>query len=214
MAADLAHYFVTDIESDGPSPLTNSMLSFATVVVRQDGELCGEFEAVLQPRPDRQANETTMAFWRTQPEAWLAATSNPEPPRDVMRRFADWVESHPGKRSFAARPVAFDGIWIDHYLHEFTDSYLVDAPRWGRNIFTAGALDIGSYIAGVFNRTEPHMADTVFPRSWLGNHEHTHRAIDDARGYAELLSRLLKLAAEQPPHPDDFYRRQDDGSAH
>jgi len=32
-----AHYFVTDIECDGPDPALNSMLSFATVVVREDG---------------------------------------------------------------------------------------------------------------------------------------------------------------------------------
>ena len=62
MTDPLAHYFVTDIECDGPSPLTNSMLSFATVVVREDGELCGEFEAVLKPRPDKQTDESTMAF--------------------------------------------------------------------------------------------------------------------------------------------------------
>ncbi|MGI9413432.1 MAG: 3'-5' exoribonuclease domain-containing protein [Hyphomicrobiales bacterium] len=213
MTEPFAHYFVTDIECDGPSPMTNSMLSFATVVVREDGELCGEFEAVLQPRPDRQPDERTMEFWRTQPEAWSAATLNPQPPNEVMGRFADWVESYTGKRSFAARPVVFDGIWIDHYLRDFADSYLLDVPHWGRSIFTAGALDIGTYISGIFNRTDPHTGDIEFPASWLGNHEHTHRAIDDARGYASLLSRLLLLAAGQPAHPEDFIgnRRQVQG---
>jgi hypothetical protein len=199
-----AHYFVTDIESDGPSPLKNSMLSFATVVVREDGRLCGEFEAVLKPRPDRQTDERTMQFWTTQPEAWVAATSGQQDPDVIMKRFADWVESYDGKRSFAARPVAFDGMWIDHYLREFTDTYLLDVPYWGRCIFTAGALDIGSYLAGIFNRTDPHTGGIVFPKSWLGNHEHTHRAIDDARGYAALLGKLLMLAGQQPPHPEDF----------
>ncbi len=204
MVEPLAHYFVTDIESDGPSPMTNSMLSFATVVVREDGKLCGEFEAVLQPRPNKQPDGRTMEFWRSQPEAWSAATTNPEPPKEVMIRFADWVESYGGKRSFAARPVAFDGIWIDHYLREFTDGYLLDVPYWGRSIFTAGALDIGTYISGFFNRTDPHTSDFEFPASWLGEQEHTHRAIDDARGYASLLSRLLLLADQQPSHPEDF----------
>lgn len=197
-----AHYFVTDIECDGPSPLKNSMLSFATVVVREDGELCGEFEAVLQPRADKQSDARTMQFWEAHPDAWSAATLNPEPPSQVMNRFAAWVERYSGKRSFAARPVAFDGIWIDHYLREFTDSYLLDVPYWGRCIFTAGALDIGTYISGIFGRTD--LVAGEIPRSWLGDHEHTHRAIDDARGYAALLSRLLRLAAQQPPHPEDF----------
>lgn len=179
------------------------MISFATVVVREDGEICGTFEAVLERRPDKRPNAQTMAFWQSQPEAWAAATANPQPPRQVMTAFADWVESFEGPRSFAARPLAFDGIWIDAYLREFTDTYLLDVPHWGRRIFTSGALDIGSYIAGIFNRTDPH-GDVEIPKSWLGEHDHTHRAIDDARGYAALLSRLLKLASHQPPHPDDF----------
>ena len=203
MTESLAHYFVTDIESDGPSPMANSMLSFATIVVRQDGIQCGEFEAVLAPRPDRVPDDRTMAFWRTQPKAWAAATAHPRPPAEVMRQFVDWVEDFDGPRSFAARPVVFDGIWIDHYLREFTDSFLLDVTGWGHNIFTAGALDIGSYISGLFNRAAPHRQHDI-PAEWLGDHPHTHRAIDDARGYGALLSRLLTLATEQPPHPDDF----------
>lgn len=202
-----AHYFVTDIETDGPSPLQNSMLSFATVVVREDGRLADEFEAVLLPRADREPDPRTMAWWKTQPEAWHAATTNPELPEGVMRRFCDWVEGYEGKRSFAARPILFDGIWIDHYLREFADRYLLDMPYGARNTFTAGALDIGTYLSGIMNRSDPHTADITFPKEWLGNHRHTHRAIDDARGYAMLLSKLLKIARQQPPHPDDFIDR-------
>lgn len=204
MTRALAYYFVTDIESDGGTPLQNSMLSFATVAVREDGEMCGEFEAVLERRPDREADPRTLAFWQSQPEAWAAATANPEPPGVVMRRFADWVVSYDGKRSFAARPVTFDGIWIDHYLREFADSHISGSSTWAGNIFTAGALDLGSYVAGVFNRTDPHPTGTTFPPAWLGDHDHTHRAIDDARGYAFLLARLLRIAGAQPRHPDDF----------
>jgi len=199
-----ALYFVTDIEADGPTPLENSMLSFATVVVNEDGELIDEFEAVLKPRPDKSPNAKTMAWWKTQPHAWKAATTNPVHPKTEMRRFADWVEGFDGKRSFAARPVAFDGFWMDCYLRDFAESYLLDVPHWGRNIFTAGALDIGTYICGLFNHTDPHTGDVEFPADWLGNHEHTHRAIDDARGYASLLSRLLQIARRQPPHNGNF----------
>ncbi|PWW00205.1 DNA polymerase III epsilon subunit-like protein [Hoeflea marina] len=187
-----AHYFVTDIESDGPDPARNSMLSFATVVVREDGEMCGEFEAVMTPRADRSPDEQTMKWWAGQPDAWQAATSNPVDPADAMKRFADWVETYPPIRSFAARPVAFDGAWIDRYLRDFAGSYLLDIPYWGRNIFTAGALDIGAYMCGVLGQTKMQTLDTVLPAEWLGHHPHTHRAIDDARGYASLLATLLR----------------------
>lgn len=200
----LAYYFVTDIEADGPSPSENSMLSFATVVVREDGKFAGEFEAVLKPRNDRRPDPRTMKWWKTQPEAWKAATTNPQAPEQIMRQFCEWVEGYEGPRSFAARPLLFDGIWIDHYLKNFAESFLLDVPQWGKNIFTAGALDIGTYLSGVFNRSAPHMSDVAFPEGWLGNHKHTHRAIDDARGYASLLSKLLEVARRQPSHPDDF----------
>ena len=110
-----------------------------------------------------------------------------------MTDFANWVESFDGVRAFAARPLAFDGLWIDHYLRVFADRHLLDVPHWGRPIFTGGALDIGSYISGLFGHTQPHTADIQFPMSWLGEHEHTHRAIDDARGYANLLRTLLQM---------------------
>ena len=95
-------FVVTDIEADGPNPRRSSMLSFAAVAVDARGIRLGEFEAVLTPRPDRQPDETTMAWWATQPEAWKAATEGAAPPEIVMPRFADWVESLPGFRVFAA----------------------------------------------------------------------------------------------------------------
>jgi hypothetical protein len=189
--SQLAHYFVTDIECDGPDPARHSMLSFATVVVREDGQMCGEFEAVMKQRPDRSSDSQTMKWWAGQPEAWEAATSDPSEPADAMQRFAGWVETYPRVRSFAARPVAFDGLWIDRYLRDFASSYLLDIPYWGRNIFTAGALDIGTYMCAVLGQTKMQTLDTVLPTEWMGHHPHTHRAIDDARGYASLLATLF-----------------------
>ena len=37
----------------------------------------------------------------------------------------------------------------------------------------------------------------TLPAEWFGNIEHTHRAIDDARGYAHLLGVLFRLARER-----------------
>jgi hypothetical protein len=198
------HYFVTDIECDGPDPARNSMLSLATVVVRDDGVFCGEFEAVLKARPDREPDPRTMQWWATQEAAWTAATTAPENPAIVMRRFADWVASYPDIRSFAARPLMFDGVWIDAYLRTFADSFVLDVPFWGRCIFSGSPLDIGTYIAGVFGHTGAHTREALLPEAWLGNHPHTHKAIDDARGYASLLARLLGVARRLPPNPDDF----------
>ncbi|MCM2401376.1 3'-5' exoribonuclease [Rhizobium sp. S153] len=208
MSQTPTYYFVTDIETNGPDPLHHSMLSFATVVLRSDGALCGEFEAVLQPRPDRQTDDRTMGWWKTQPEAWMAATTDPEDPAIVMKRFVDWIENFSGQRAFAARPVMFDGLWIDHYLKTFADRFLLDAAIWGHCVFNRAPLDIGTYLLGVFGKTEPPAGPTEFPAEWLGHHPHTHRAINDARGYASLLSKLFEVARELPANPLDFTRVQ------
>ena len=198
-------YFVTDIEADGPSPLLNSMLSFGTVVVSERGEMLGEFEAVLQPRADRTRNPDTMRWWADQPEAWAAATTGAEPAEAVMPRFADWVDSFDGRRIFVARPLLFDGVWIDHYLQSFGQTRITDGPFRGRQIFQGTGLDISSYMTGLFGRTALFPTDTRLPADWLGGHPHTHRAIDDARGFAQLLARLLQIAADMPRHPMDVF---------
>jgi len=198
-------YFVTDIETDGPDPARNSMLSFATVAIDEAGKFRGEFETVLTPRPDRTTDASTMTWWSAHTEAWTAATTKPQDPAHEMQRFCDWVEGFEGLRSFAARPLMFDGVWIDRYLRDFAGRYLLDCPHWGEILFTGGALDLGSYLSGVLHRTEPHLGTTQFPEDWLGHHAHTHHAIDDARGYATVLARCLKIAAASDRHPQDFH---------
>lgn len=96
-------YVVTDIESDGEVPGRNSMLTFASVAMSMNGQALGEFEAVLEPLPDASPNGETMAWWRTQPEAYSAATTNPESPVVVMRPFSSlWLLSPTGTRKGGA----------------------------------------------------------------------------------------------------------------
>ncbi len=113
-------YVVTDIEVDGPWPGPNSMRSFASVAVSLDGTEHGRFEAVLEELPAAAPNEQTLAWFRTIPEMWEAATADPEPVADV--------------------------------------------------------------------------SPATVPSEWFGDVEHTHRAIDDALGYAHLLVTLGRMA--------------------
>jgi hypothetical protein len=195
VGADQVTYVVTDIECDGPNPNRNSILAFASVAVSAEGKILSEFEAVLEPRPDRSPDAGTMDWWRTQPEVWAAATANPEPPAVVMERFALWVESLPGLRVFAARPLIFDGPWIDHYLDHYLGSRANVGIRLDRKVFNGfAALDIDSLIAGLMGAPHRVAYKPNVPEAWLGDHPHTHRAIDDARGYASILQNLLALA--------------------
>jgi hypothetical protein len=133
-------FVVTDIEADGPSPSKNAILSFASVACTGAGAVLAEFEAVLVPRPDRASDPATMAWWAARPEAHAAATADPEPPEAVMPRYADWVESLPGFRVFAAAPLVFDALWMDQYLETFAGTRVLGGPFKTRQIFRGGGV--------------------------------------------------------------------------
>jgi hypothetical protein len=191
-----AVYIVTDIEADGPAPGRNSMLAFASVAVTADGEEKGAFEAVLAPLPSAEVDPDTYAWFQTQPGAWAAATSDPRPPEAVMADFVAWVSGFPVGRVFAAYPLAFDGCWIDFYLRCFTRHALVQGHYAKDRLFDGSGLCLKSYAAAMTGRPPWDCAPRDLPQAWLGGHRHTHRAIDDARGYAHLLGVLMRRSAE------------------
>ena len=191
-------FVVTDIESDGHNPLESSMLSFASVAVDVTGKVLGEFEAVLTPRTDRKPDDNTMAWWATQPEAWKAATEGAEAPELVMPRYADWVESLPGFRVFAAAPMIFDGPWIDHYLWTYAGTRVLGGPYKTRQIFRGGGVCLYT-MAGTLRGAEYlKWGMQRVPAEWYGNIEHTHKAIDDARGFANVLAKLFEISGTLP----------------
>lgn len=185
-------YVVTDIEVDGPWPGANSMLAFGSVAVNRAGERFGEFEGVLSPLPGAQGSPPTLEWWRQFPEAWAASTAEPQPAGEVMGRFAAWVKELPGPAIFAAHPLAFDGAWIDHYLRRFTSYGICQGPYEEDRLFLgSGALCLHSMAVAVLGRGPHEISSSSLPDGWLGDVEHTHRAIDDARGYAHLLVELF-----------------------
>lgn len=194
-----AIFIVTDIEADGPTPLHHSMLSFASVAIEADGTRHGEFEAVLKPRPDRTTHEMTMEWWASQPEAWKAATTGAEEPSVVMPRFADWVESLPGHKVFAAAPMMFDGLWMDHYLDEFAGTRVLSGPFKGRQIFRGGGVCLYTMAGTLRGAPYTDWGMSKLPAEFYGHIPHTHKAIDDARGFANVLVELMKISRELPP---------------
>jgi hypothetical protein len=201
-------FVVTDIEADGPTPLHSSMLSFASVAISATGERFGEFEATLTPRPDRKPDDNTMAWWVTQPEAFNAATEGAEPPELVMPRYADWVESLPGFRVFAAAPMIFDGMWMDHYLDTFAGTRVLGGPFKTRQIFRGGGVCLYT-MAGTL-RGAPYLNWGMqrVPAEWYGYIVHSHKAIDDARGFANVLVKLFEISSRLEKHEasESMYR--------
>lgn len=179
-------FVVTDIEADGPDPGRHSMLSFGCAAVDRAGQRLGEFEANLLPLPGAGQDPGTMAWWRTEPDAWRESTRDQQDPAAVMAAWADWLHGLPGVVVFVAHPLTFDGLWIDWYLQRFIGRRLFRRPR-SPGVCHAGGLDLQSM---VMVATGWHYRDCErrhYPAEWLGGHHHSHRAIDDARGYAHLL---------------------------
>ena len=196
--AAITTFVVPDIEADGHNPLESSMLSFASVACDVTGIVLGEFEAVLAQRADRKPNPDTMAWWVTQPEAWKAATDGAEAPEVVMPRYADWVESLPGFRVFAAAPMIFDGLWMDHYLSTFAGTRVLGGPYKTRQIFRGGGVCLYT-MAGTLRGAEYlKWGMQRVPAEWYGNIVHTHKAIDDARGFANVLAKLFSISGALP----------------
>ena len=184
-------YVVTDIEVDGPWPGPNSMRSFASVAVTATGEVRGEFQAVLEPLPGAQPNPDTSAWFQTQPEAWAAATRDPRPVPAVLDDFAQWVLGLGDVRHFVASPLGFDGGWIDYYLRRFTRYAMCQGPYETERLFHGPGLCLASLACGVTGGDPATFSVHQLPKEWFGDVPHTHEAIDDARGYANLLVTLL-----------------------
>ncbi|WP_038015191.1 hypothetical protein [Thalassobaculum salexigens] len=186
-------YLVTDIETDGPEPEAQSMLSLATAACAPGRGIVDTFTINLAPQLGHAAHPETAAWWRTQPEAWAAATSDPVAPGEAMTRWADWVRALPAPRIFVAHPLTFDGIWVDWYLRRYVGVPLNRGPLSGEALFAPTALDLPSLIAGRLGRDPATLHEKRYPPEWLGAVPHSHRAEDDAVGYAHLLLRVLAM---------------------
>ena len=186
-------YIVTDGEFDGPLPGRHSLLSFASVAVSAQGETRGVFEAVLATLEGSHPDPETALFWQNHPAAWAAARAGPQPPEKVMSRFVSWVRALPGEAIFAAHPLALDGPWIDYYLQRFTGERLIEGPWRPNRLFRHPPLCLMSFAAGRLGWPSWECDVGHYPLDWLGAQAHTHRAIDDASGYAHLLAHLLSV---------------------
>ncbi|MEQ7011274.1 hypothetical protein ABN028_34405 [Actinopolymorpha sp. B17G11] len=182
-------YVVTDIEADGLTLGVNSMISFASVAVGEDGADHGRLTINLKPFEGSRPDPGAIAWWQTNPEAWAEATRDPVEPTKAMTEFADWVRSLPGRAVFAAHPLIFDGTWMAWYVERFAGLPLFDRHR--QPGLMAGGIDLATLVMGVHGWSFEACRLDNYPEEWFGGHIRTHAALDDALGYAHLLKELL-----------------------
>lgn len=177
-------YVSTDVESDGPIPGPNSMLSLGSVALDADGTRHGEYSASLLELPGATPDPRTMAWWRTQPEAWEACRRDPRPPELVMPEYAAWVESLPGAPVFVAYPAGYDFLFVYWYLIRFA----------GRSPFSHSALDVKTLAMSLLGCGYRDAVKRNMPREWFSAKRHRHVALDDAREQGDLFLAMLRLS--------------------
>jgi DNA polymerase III alpha subunit (gram-positive type) len=185
-------YVVVDIETDGLMPGRNSMMSLAAVAGDANGVELGAFSANLTPLPEAAPDPGTLSWWWTEPQAWAAATRDQELPEAVMPRFVHWVRSLPGEKVIVGQPLIFDGPWIDYYLERFLGLRLFPPRGHEERLFVEGGIDVATFAMAALDRDLRDCRKTRLPEKFRNTTPHTHRALDDARGHAEIFFGLLR----------------------
>jgi len=179
-------YCFTDIETDGPTPGKNSMLSMATVAYDENGNELDQFYASMHPMKDTSPNPKTLEWWKSFPETWARLCKDRVAPEVAMERYIAWIRSLPGKPMFAAHPLLFDGVWMDNYLRTYVNLQLFSGPLPVEELFVGAGIDVASYAHAALNlRFTERRPD--YPPSVLGNTEHTHHPLEDAREHAAIF---------------------------
>jgi hypothetical protein len=171
----------TDVESDGPIPGPNSMLSFGSAAYRADKTLVSTFTRNLETLPEAKGAPDTMAWWQTQPAAWAKCRENPVPPQAAMRDYLTWLKQLPGKPVFVGYPAAYDFLFVYWYLIRFT----------GESPFSHSALDIKTYAMAMLRRGYRDSTKGNMPKRWFDELPHTHCALDDAIEQGALFCNML-----------------------
>jgi hypothetical protein len=186
-------YVSTDIETDGPIPGPNSMLSFGSAAYDTDRQLVGTFEATLVTLPGAAGAPETMAWWESQPAAWAACRASPRSPEEVMPEYVRWVKSLPGKPVFVAYPAGYDFLFMYWYMIRFA----------GESPFSFSAVDIKTYAMALLGSEYRASSKRAWPRRWFDAAlPHTHQALDDAIEQGAAFVNMLRERRARAWGPD------------
>lgn len=164
---------LVDVEAVGPSPITGEMTEFGAVALNHDMTAIDRtFHGVLvkaAPDPERPAVPL------------IPSNAVRYSKRDVMRRFAAWLNSFEDKVVFVSDNNGFDAMWITCAFDEAG----IDNP------FGHSSRRISDFYAGMSGKWTK-------TQQWksLRRTRHSHHPVDDAMGNAEALIELMSRVRE------------------
>ena len=157
-----------DIEADGLIPSEYSMISIGAVIVEKDLEKT--FYAELKPISDNYMTDALAISGFSREE-----TLKFDDPKAVMLRFKEWLDNNcKGKPYFISDNNGFDWQFINWYFLYFL----------GENPFGYNSTNLRSLYQGL-NK------DMCVNFQHLRKTEHTHNALDDAKGNAEAFLKII-----------------------
>jgi len=184
---DKTVYISIDVETDGPCPGVNSMLSLGAVAMDSTGFIKGRFEVNLEPLIGSTPDPKTMDWWATQLDAWHYATSNRSIVTPAMNDFVNWVDRMSPRPVCIAYPAGFDFTFVYWYMMKFV----------GRSPFGFSCLDIKTYASAILGTTYRKSVKKRFPDHWFDkNLKHSHKAVEDAEEQARMFHKMRVDASE------------------
>lgn len=177
-------YISTDVETNGPIPGINSMLSLASVAMDDNGNEISMFEINLKEIEGTVASKNTMEWWATNEAAYKETRHNIVDPEIAIAQYYDWLIKlkKDYKIIFLAYPVAFDFMWCYWYLMRFK----------GESPFGHNGIDIRSYAMAMFKKPYVESGKNIYPEEWFDGLTLTHKAIDDARMQGHMFINMKK----------------------
>jgi hypothetical protein len=182
-------YLSADVETDGPIPGPYSMLAVGLCVA-------GTYDGTRFERRDPSA-DTWYRELRPISDEFVASAleisgldrdvlaAEGAEPVDAMRDAAAWVErvSAGGRPVLVAYPLSFDWMFLHWYWVRFTG-----ASPFGHSSCLDVKTLMQQHTGAVLDRTlKSRPPADVAPRL-----PHTHNALDDAQGQAELFANLFE----------------------
>jgi hypothetical protein len=186
-------YISTDIESDGPIPAINSMLSFASVAMTIDKEVTSSFTTNVLPYPGAVQDPETMKFWAKFPDAWNATQVNQQDCEQTMKRYLAWLTDVTVNRGlrpiFVGYPAAFDYMWVHWYLIRYT----------GQDPMGHAGLCMKSFGMAMQKCEFRHSVKSRYPKRWFDKLPHTHVSLDDAIEQGCMSINMIRENRGLPP---------------
>jgi DNA polymerase III epsilon subunit-like protein len=164
---------IVDVEADGPAVGLYSMVSMGLVDLDNFDRT---FYSTVAPIEGASWKPDALAVSGFTREEHLSF----EDPLTVTRKLVEWTNNNYGDERIVlwSDNIAFDWQWLNYYCYK----YQFYSP------FGHSGRRIGDFAAGLNRKIKDQS-------SWkkLRGTKHTHNALDDAKGNAEALKKLLTL---------------------